>query len=213
MRRQSQPLHIVFLYCRVCRIICKSNQVVYSHESSLWKQQSPCGGHYGFAGQRHFWSGLFTDLEVIFLYLFSLALSFNLLRIWWVGKTLFYWSQKQSKRAKKKKPTQLWIINRPAHSKWSNELKLISCYFLGGTEYFDNFIHSAALEQMAAKQMLWEGRSSPTTSGTSACTGSTFFQVIPTGYLRRGKKLIFTTVTAWNYCRGRYGWEPAYRCS
>lgn len=104
VRRQSQPLHIVFLYCRVCRIICKSNQVVYSHESSLWKQQSPCGGHYGFAGQRHFWSGLFTDLEVIFLYLFSLALSFNLLRIWWVGKTLFYWSQKQSKRAKKKSP-------------------------------------------------------------------------------------------------------------
>lgn len=92
----------------------------------------------------------------------------------WV-KRCFIEVKNKANGQKKKKATQLWIINRPAHSKWSNELKLISCYFLGGTEYFDNFIHSAALEQMAAKQMLWEGRSSPTTSGTSACTGSTFF--------------------------------------
>lgn len=49
---------------------------------------------------------------------------------------------------------------------------------------------------MALKQMLWEGRSLPTTSGTSVCTGLLSFQVIPAGYLRKGKKLIFTTVTA-----------------
>lgn len=47
---------------------------------------------------------------------------------------------------------------------------------------------------MALNHMLWEGRTLPTTSGTSVCAGLVSTQVIFTGYLSKGKKWIFTAV-------------------
>lgn len=41
---------------------------------------------------------------------------------------------------------------------------------------------------MALNHMLWEGRSLPTTSGTSVCTGLVSFEVIFTGYLSEGRE-------------------------
>lgn len=68
---------------------------------------------------------------------------------------------------------------------------------------------------MAPNHMLWEGRSLPTTSGTSVCTGLVSFEVIFTECLRGAKKeeIFFTGVTVKYYWHVRYGWERTYRCS
>lgn len=51
------------------------------------------------------------------------------------------------------------------------------------------FLHfQVQFEQMALNHMLWEGRSLPTTSGTSVCTGLVSYEVIFTGYLREVRK-------------------------
>lgn len=169
----------------------KSNQAVYSHEFSLWNQQSPSGGHYCFARSKALLIWILHWLGSHILYLFSLASAFDILKKMVGGlKHCFIYANNKADRQTNKEKAHT-AVDKNYTSTLNGEVTSWSWFpatFRGALNILHTFVHSAALEQMAVKQMLWEGRSSPTTSGMSLCAGSTFFSGYSYWIFKKGVK-------------------------